>query len=489
MIAAIGRRDASSRPTDTTWAVGLALVALIAAVLRVLGWDHWSLWLDEAMTLDYTRRGLRGLFTILILDGNHPPAHYLVIYIVRRFSESDLALRLPSALFGVGTTLALFVRCGGRQRAAVSLGASLAFAVTPLAVHYGQEVRPYSMALCFVAIADAARVTWRESRSRLSFFVWMSASVVAAYTLYIAIVALATMLFAEAIVAWRRRREDPARLRAPFAVAAVTILLYLPWLWAIRHGLHQPPIEAPCLALIAIWSQLVGLAAGRDENLGRQTSAAFIWLLWVAGLVRAESEEKLRLGLDLIALTVGVLSALWWAHHWWSLRYLAIALLPLSRGIGEAFGWASTLSVARARRATAGALSAAIVAVQAPALAENIKSGRVDWRPAASYLEFQASKGKGGEILASDGWAYFCLRAQTTRLRDPRDVVLTGSIAELRAKIAASPDGWVARAPRYASNVPPETDTLLRSTSPWAIVHEAEDVRLYRFEKGKLVAP
>jgi hypothetical protein len=489
VTAASERRDASSGTADITCAVGLALVALIAAVLRILGWGHWSLWLDEAMTLDYTRRGLRGLWEILILDGNHPPAHYLVIYAVRRVSESDAALRLPSVAFGVATTLALFVRCGGRRRAAVSLSAALAFAVSPLAVHYGQEVRPYSMALCFVAIADAARVTWRSGRSRLALGVWMSASVLAAYTLYIAVVALATMLLAEAVVAWRVRREDRGHLRATLAVAGCTIVLYLPWLWAIRHGLHQPPGEAPQLTLSAIWAELVGLAAGRDENLGRQASAALIWLVWMAGLVRAEAEEKWRLGLDLTGLTVGVLATLWWAHHWWSLRYLVVALLPLSRGIGESFDWASALGVARARRATAGFLALAIVVVQAPALAENIKSGRVDWRRAANYLEFEASKGRGGEILAADGWAYFCLRAQTTRQREPRDVVLTGSIAELRAKIAASSDGWVARAPRHGSNVPAEIDVFLRSTSPWAIVHEAEDVRLYRFEKGVLVAP
>lgn len=480
--------NALSGRAKRSCAIGLAVVALVAAIVRILGWSHWSLWLDEAMTLDYARRGLRGLFSALILDANHPPAHYLVVYVVRRCSESDAALRLPSVLFGVMTTIALFVRCGGRKRAAVSLGAALAFAVTPLAVHMGQEVRPYSMALCFLAIADAARITWRSSRSRLAFGVWVSASVLAAYTLYIAIVALATMLLVEVVVAWRRRREDPGHLRATLTVAASTVVLYLPWLWAIRHGLYQPPGEGPRLTLGAIWSELVGLAAGRDTNLGRQTSAALIWLVWLAGIARAEGEERWRLGLDLVASTVGVLTALWWAHHWWNVRYLVVALLPLSRGIGEAFGWTALVTPARFRWAAAGALAAAIVLVQTPAIAENIESGRVDWRRAAAYLEFEAGKARRGEVLAADGWAWFCLRAQMTRRTDPRDVTLTGSVAELQAKIAASRDGWVARAPHYG-DVPAEIDAFLCTTPPWAIVHEAEDVRLYRFEEGKLVAP
>ena len=467
---------------------GLVLIVLIAVVLRILGWGNWSLRLDEAITLDYVRRGLRGLWEILVRDGNHPPGHYLVIYGVRRISESDAALRLPSVVFSVATTLALFVRCGGRKRAAVSLGAALMFAVTPLAVHYGQEVRPYSMALCFVALADAARVTWRERRSRLAFGIWVSASVLAVYTLYIAIVALATMLLAEAVVAWRVRREDPEHLRTTLAVAVWTIVLYLPWLWAIRHGLQQPLHETPRFALDAIWAELVGLAAGLNENLGRQTTAAVIWLVWLAGLVKAEAEEKWRLGLDLVALTVGVLAALWSAHHWWSVRYLAVALLPLSRGIGEAFGWIAAGTPARFHSAAAMALAGAIVLLQAPALLENIESGRVDWRRAAEYLEFEAGKGRRGEILAADEWAYFCLRAQMTRRQDPRNVTLTGSVAELQAKIATLPDGWVARASRFR-NVPPQIDAFLRPTPPWAIVHEADYVQLYRFEKGTLIAP
>lgn len=441
------------------------------------------------MTLDYARRGLRGLFRILVAEGNHPPAHTLVIYAVRRLSESDAALRLPSLAFGVGTTLAIFVRCGGRRRSAVSLGAALVFAVTPLAVHLGQEVRPYSMALCFVAVADAARVRWRETRSRIAFGVWATAGVIAAYTLYIAIVALATMLAAEVVASWRHRREDPGRFRVPLAIAACTFVLYLPWLWAIRHGLHQPPGDAPSFTLGAIWSELVGLAAGRDENLGRQAGAAFIWVLWVAGMVRAEAEEKWRLGVDLAASTLGVLAALSWAHHWWNLRYLVMALLPLSRGVGEAFGWTAAVNPARFRWVAAGALAGAISLVQAPAIVENIESGRVDWRRAAGYLEFQAAMGRRGEILAADGWAWFCLRAQTTRRRDPRDVTLAGSsVAELQAKVAATGDGWVARAPHYGG-APQGIDAYLGTVKPWAIVHEADDVRLYRFEKGTLVPP
>jgi len=462
-------------------------ILVLAGVVRVLGWSHWSLWLDEAMSLDYARRGLKGLFSALVFDGNHPPGHYLVVYAVRRFSESDIALRLPSVLFGVGTTMALFFRCGAWRKTYVSLGAAFAFAVSPLAVHYGQEVRPYAMALCFVAIADAARVTWRRSRSRLSLAVWVIASLIAAYTLYIAIVGLATMCAIEIAVAWRARREDPTHLRVALGVPLVVAGLYLPWLWVIRHGVSQPPGGAPRPSFEVIWGEFVGLAAGRDENLGRQWSALAIWALWIAGMIKANAEERSRLILDLAASTVGVLAALSIANHWWSLRYVLLGLLPLCRGLGEAFEYAAAQRVGIFRRAQVATLACTIMLVQGHALAENIESGRVDWRRAAAYLEYSGNHGRDGAIVAADGWAFFCLRAQTLRLENPKDVTLASSVGELQAKIASLRDGWIARAPHY--KVSKDIDDVLRPTPPWAIVHEADDVHLYRFESGRVVPP
>ena len=466
----------------------LAAVVFLAALLRVLGWNNWSLWLDEAMTLDYVRRSLRGLWDILVLEGNHPPGHYLVTFAVRRISEADAALRLPSVFFAAGTVLALFVRCGGRRRAAVGLGAGFAFAVLPLAVHYGQEVRPYSMALCLVAVADAARVTWRESRSRLARVVWTVASILAAYTLYFALVPIGTMILVEVATAWRVRREDPGRLRAPLAVGVLTLVLFFPWLWAIRNGLHQPPGEPPPFTASAVWTELVALAAGRDESLGRQTAAVFVWLVFGAGFLRASREEKWRLGLDLGAATVGVLALLTLSHHWWNARYLVLALLPLSRGLGEAFGWFSGVERRWARALSSVVLAGSVGVAEAPALAENVRSGRADWRAAAAYLDRQSAVGRGGEILAADGWAYFCLRAQTTRLPEPRGVALADQPAMLQGQMAAASSGWVARAPHFGGGYP-EVDALLAGTRPWVAVREADEVRLYRFEGGRLVPP
>lgn len=464
-------------------------VAAVALVVRVLGWDNWSLWLDEAIVLDWTRRGLRGFLDAVVSDGNHPPGHFLVVFVMRRISESDFSLRLPSALFGAGTALALFARCGGFRRPRAALGASLAFALLPIAVHYGQEVKPYSMALFFVALSDAARDRWRATRGRAALVVWTSAAVAAVWTLYFAVLALGAIFTVELVGAWQGRKQDPRRLRTAAVVPVVVLLLFVPWLWAIRSGVAQGNTKSgPRVTAAAIWSQLVGLSAGRDERLGRQPAAIAVWLIALAGCVSAKREERARIVTEGCAATLLVLAALSVADHWWEVRYIVLGTLPLARAIGEAFEGAGRIAWNSLRRGATAAIAVVLVAVQVPALAQNAASGRVDWRIVLHDLESQAGRGAGGTILAADTWALYCLRAQTHRRPKPRlHVEMAGSAAELRAAIATRREGWIVRTPHHG--VEKEIDALLAGTRPWSSFPHVDGARLYRFELGRLAEP
>jgi 4-amino-4-deoxy-L-arabinose transferase-like glycosyltransferase len=469
-------------------AVVLAVVA-VALVVRVLGWGNWSLWLDEAVVLDWARRGLFGFRDAVVSDGNHPPGHFLVVFVVRRISESDFSLRLPSALFGAGTALALFARCGGFRRPRAALGAALAFALLPIAVHYGQEVKPYSMALFFVALSDAARDRWRVTRGRTALVVWTSAAAAAVWTLYFAVLALGAIFAVELLGAWRARKEDPRRLRTAAVVPVVVLLSFVPWLWAIRGGVAQANTKSgPRVTAGAVWSQLVGLAAGRDENLGRQAAAIAVWLIALAGSVCADREERARIVAESCASTLLVLTALSLADHWWEVRYIVLGTLPLARAIGEALEGAGRIAWNPLRRGATAAIAVVFVAVQIPALAQNAASGRVDWRVVVHGLEGEAGRGAGGTILAADSWALYCLRAQTLRRPEPRlHVEMAGSAAALRSAIATRREGWIVRTPHHG--VEKEIDALLAGTRPWSWFPQVDGARLYRFELGRLVEP
>lgn len=195
LASATGVRGAPTRDSRTAWIL-LAVVVVLGVSFRLWGWSHWSLWMDETMQVDYARRGLRGLLRTVVWDGNNPPLDYLVTYLCHRISESDAIYRLPAVLWSIGTMAALFVRMRGRRAWPASIGAAATFAFLPLAVHYGQEVRPYALGLFLVASADAARAEFvrsDEGRRRRWLLASVLAAVGAAYTLHIALVALATI--------------------------------------------------------------------------------------------------------------------------------------------------------------------------------------------------------------------------------------------------------------------------------------------------------
>lgn len=140
------------------------LICLGALVLRFYRLTADSLWLDEVYTVvAWPQKGLRGLF----FDPEpHPPLYFVLSNEwLSVFGQSPLAARSLSALFGVGTVLAVIyagrVVCD-RETGVIAGGM---VAVSPTFVHFSQTARMYSLwaALTVVSMtALVARLDWDE---------------------------------------------------------------------------------------------------------------------------------------------------------------------------------------------------------------------------------------------------------------------------------------------------------------------------------------
>src|SRR5262245_49200465 len=121
--------------------LGAALIIAAAVVVRVYDLGRRSLWLDEAWA------------AIGALDGPFDVVHVrvtpllfagLVRLSVAAFGRSEVAVRLPAALFGIGATLLAWrlgrqlVGVGGGRMAAAIVG------LCPIPVYYGKELKAYS---------------------------------------------------------------------------------------------------------------------------------------------------------------------------------------------------------------------------------------------------------------------------------------------------------------------------------------------------------
>src|SRR5216684_3318979 len=95
--------QAPSKGWDSGFLIPAGLILLVGSGLRLYGITRESAWADELWTLLITDPTLTfAEFWQRVLADTHPPLYYLLMRGWSAvFGQSDLAARLPSAIFGI----------------------------------------------------------------------------------------------------------------------------------------------------------------------------------------------------------------------------------------------------------------------------------------------------------------------------------------------------------------------------------------------------
>lgn len=467
-------------------AVGaLAGVVVLAVALRRWGWENWSLWLDECLQVFVARQPVRRIIELLRNERNHPPLDYFLTHLALKFSSSALFLRWIPTLLSAATAVFVFVRSRAFRRPFAALGASFSFAVLPFAVHQGQELRAYALALFWVGAADVCRA-WHDANGRRAALAGAAAaSVFAVYSLYLAFLPLMAFWALDALDA-RRDGEGARRARARLLlVPAATVLAFLPWGVAVRSNLTRPnEIPAPPVTLALIAEHVVGFLADRQPGNDRWAAALVVLAIGGAGVAVASAAERRRAAVEALATVVGAAVLLKMTNHWFELRYFWFFSWPLARILGEGAG--SVARLARGRVPAFASVLVLLVAVEWPALAENAETGRPDWRRPVRYAAWRQPTPPA--LVPVDWWSFMLLDYQQLVGEPPFRIEQPCLVPrDLDAVLARLGEGWVIRAPYGGS----ETAALLAASGPkpWATFAEADGVAVYRFEKGKIIPP
>jgi len=267
--------------------LALLLALLLAFGLRLhrLGAD--SLWYDETVSALLAAKPLAAMWAHTARD-IHPPLYYALLHLwMAAAGRSEFALAFLSLFFGV-IAVALIAHLGRRSYGpAVGLLAAFLVAFSPLAVWYGQEVRMYTLGICW--LLGLLILAWRlaggqGSASRLAAGIAIL-SALSLWTLYYTgFDLIALNLF---LIPWLWRRER-RRLR-PWLLAQIgALLLYLPWLPIALRQILPPPVPPwraalpPLELLRRAWVEgSAALVAGQSVDPGR-------WQPWaIAGVVLA----------------------------------------------------------------------------------------------------------------------------------------------------------------------------------------------------------
>jgi len=124
------------------------IVVLLAVLIRIHHLDFESLFMDELRQVSYYPHSLSQIVTDAATQ-QQPPLDYWIGHFFSKLSYSDFMVRLPAALFGVGSILLMMLLIAKVTNWPTAWGAGIILAVLPYHIYFSQHARPYSIAIFF----------------------------------------------------------------------------------------------------------------------------------------------------------------------------------------------------------------------------------------------------------------------------------------------------------------------------------------------------
>jgi hypothetical protein len=380
--------------------VALTAILLLGAALRLVGLGRDALWLDEVFTLELARAPGWGALLDLLAAHVAAPLYFMLA----RASVSlepwlglEAALRLPSALAGCLSPLAIFALVRARLDARAGLLAALALALHPAQVVQSQEARTYALEVLLAALlllqADRAQARWRARDGAL--FGALGAALVLCHVLGGALVVARGAPLA--IAAWRAGRPAATAALAAVATALALLLPFAPLLVAltgrvVADGASTVAVDLSTIAAVA--RELSGV------NVAERSRAAVVvfWALALAGgaaawrVRRADEPATLSLGLllPLFAFVVAPPAGLYTRYF---VYLLPSALLLVARGARAVGALARVRGGPPARRAAFALACGALIGAEVHALLDARAAPPVATRELAAWLDERVAPG------------------------------------------------------------------------------------------------
>ena len=237
----------------------VAGILLLGGCLRLVRLDQ-SLWLDEAINVMAVKTNtLQTLIFQYPIGDFHPPLyHALLFWWTALFGYSEVAVRFPSLLFGLGTIVVLFLLGRTLWNAQTGLTAALLLAVSGLHIYYSQEARMYAQAAFFAALSMYFFVRLWQERSQFSARLGVGYGLATLLLLYSEYVPYLLVLTQQIAVLWYRSQFSRKWLLVWWSIALVVLLGMIPW-WQVFS--EQLRVGLQAASQTPAWGQVVGAAS------------------------------------------------------------------------------------------------------------------------------------------------------------------------------------------------------------------------------------
>ena len=355
----------------------VALAVVVGTAVRFCWLGSYSLWFDEASTLQFISLPFRQfLQTLWGEHGNMTLYYFLMRAWIHVVGNSEAALRIPSVIFGVLTIPAIFLLGSRLFNNATGATASLLLSVHAFHVQWSREARSYSL-LMFLLVLTAYLLLLALESGRTRY--WIAFAVTSAMSLYAHLFAIFVLLaFALAIVA----RSYQVSKRSMLLVFLIFEHLSAPMVLFVllHHGSQLSWIQAPTPA--SIFRFVLVITGGSGVVLAMVYGA-----LCALGAISVFTRERWGTGLLLIWLLAPPLLTLLisLAIPVFDNKYLVMCVPALT--LLAARGCTRLWTMARVPRLVPAAVLAIVLALSAHGIYRYFQEMPVsDWRSTVRYV-------------------------------------------------------------------------------------------------------
>ena len=291
--------DRADRLDSRVLVLALAVLSLVLTLWRI---NAGSLWWDESLSLHRAQNDLGYILSGHIDFGGfetvdqHPPLYFLLLSaFTRLFGESDLVLRLPSALFAASLVPLVYACACELTDKRGALAASTLAALSPMLHWYGREARMYTMvaALAAFTLLCTLRTLRRSTGNRTTSTRWLLAGLISACatlaTQYLYALSLAA-LAPPCLLYWRQSAQKPDRpLKSPWLILGAALLLVATLTVFALQVLRQIPSLATLRTHVAlpiiVRDMFNSFAVGLSCNLRQSWPITLLFaMVWVFGI-------------------------------------------------------------------------------------------------------------------------------------------------------------------------------------------------------------
>jgi mannosyltransferase len=267
----------------------LIAILLLGLFFRLHDLGGESLWLDEALSINFAELNLPRIF---FLPENNPPLYYIILHCwIQLFGISEFSVRFPSAIFGFLSLFMIYKIGSELFDIDVGMISSLLMTFSIFHIQYSQEARTYSLSVLLTLLSMYFFIKLLKEAGHRFLIGYVLSSILLMYShIYGLFIIIAQNIYF-IVLSLLSKEAEKLNFKRWILVQSILIFLFSPWVSIFINQVHAVQkdfwIKAPNID--SIISSFITYSSG---------SGLLLFLLLILSSFSLISYEKLQGSMD-----------------------------------------------------------------------------------------------------------------------------------------------------------------------------------------------